>query len=61
MARYIGPVCRLCRREGMKLYFKGPNVKVVVALGRGKKDHDRREDIKKRDAEREMARAGRRR
>ncbi len=24
MARYIGPVCRLCRREGMKLYFKGP-------------------------------------
>lgn len=23
MARYIGPVCRLCRREGMKLFFKG--------------------------------------
>lgn len=23
MARYIGPVCRLCRREGMKLYLKG--------------------------------------
>ena len=23
MARYVGPVCRQCRREGMKLYLKG--------------------------------------
>ena len=23
MARYIGAVCRLCRREGMKLFLKG--------------------------------------
>lgn len=23
MARYKGPVCRLCRREGIKLYLKG--------------------------------------
>src|SRR4026209_3057459 len=23
MARYIGPVCRLCRREAMKLVLKG--------------------------------------
>lgn len=23
MGRYIGPTCRLCRREGMKLYLKG--------------------------------------
>src|SRR5512144_938802 len=23
MARYIGPVCKLCRREGEKLYLKG--------------------------------------
>jgi len=23
LARYTGPVCRLCRREGMKLFFKG--------------------------------------
>ena len=23
MARYAGPVCRLCRREGMKLFLKG--------------------------------------
>src|ERR687890_37777 len=24
MARYVGPVCRLCRREKMKLFLKGP-------------------------------------
>ncbi len=23
MARYTGPVCRICRREGMKLFLKG--------------------------------------
>ena len=23
MGRYLGPVCRLCRREGMKLFLKG--------------------------------------
>src|SRR5512140_3947616 len=23
MARYTGPVCRLCRREGTKLFLKG--------------------------------------
>jgi small subunit ribosomal protein S4 len=23
LARYLGPVCRLCRREGMQLYLKG--------------------------------------
>lgn len=23
MARYIGPVCRMCRRDGMKLFLKG--------------------------------------
>jgi len=23
LARYLGPVCRLCRREGMKLFLKG--------------------------------------
>jgi small subunit ribosomal protein S4 len=23
MARYSGPVCKLCRREGQKLFLKG--------------------------------------
>jgi SsrA-binding protein len=45
----------------LELYFKGSRAKVAIALGRGKKQHDRREDLRKRDAEREMARAVRRR
>jgi SsrA-binding protein len=31
--------------------------KVTLALGRGKKLHDKREDLKRKDAEREMARS----
>lgn len=45
----------------LELYFKGSHAKVAIALGRGKKEHDRREDLRKRDAEREMARVLRRR
>jgi SsrA-binding protein len=45
----------------LELYFKGVHAKVTIALGRGKKAYDRREDLKRRDAEREMARAVRRR
>jgi SsrA-binding protein len=45
----------------LELHFRGPHAKVVIALGRGKKQHDRREDLRRRDAEREMARAVRRR
>ena len=45
----------------LQLYFRGPHAKIEIALGRGKKQHDRREDLKRRDAEREMARAVRRR
>jgi small subunit ribosomal protein S4 len=29
MARYIGPKCRLCRREGMKLFLKGERCHTV--------------------------------
>jgi len=45
----------------LELHFKGPNAKVVIALARGKKEYDRRDEIKKREADREMARAVRRR
>ncbi len=45
----------------LELYFKGRHAKVAIALARGKKEYDRREDLRKRDAEREMARAVRRR
>ncbi len=49
------------QRQGMTLipleiYFKDGRAKVAVGLAKGKKDQDRREDIKKRDVEREIRR-----
>jgi SsrA-binding protein len=41
----------------LELYFKNGKAKVALALGRGKKLHDKREDQRKRDDERAMARA----
>jgi SsrA-binding protein len=41
----------------LELYFKNGRAKVVIALGRGKKQHDKRQDLKRRVAEREAARA----
>ena len=41
----------------MSLYFADGKAKVELALARGKKAHDKRRDMAKRDAEREMARA----
>jgi len=38
----------------LSLYFKKGKVKIELALVRGKKQYDRREDIKKRDVEREL-------
>jgi SsrA-binding protein len=58
--RLIGSV----EREGLTLipldlYFKQGKAKVTLALGKGKKLHDKREDIRRRDDEREMARVAR--
>ena len=39
-----------------KLYFSGSNIKVEVALARGKKLYDKRDDAAKRDAKRNMER-----
>jgi SsrA-binding protein len=36
-----------------RLYFKNGRVKVVIALAKGKKTHDKRETVKRREAERE--------
>ncbi len=44
-----------------KIYFKNGKAKVDLALGKGKKVHDRREDIKRREADREMEKAIKRR
>ncbi|AWV88554.1 SsrA-binding protein SmpB [Bradymonas sediminis] len=41
----------------LALYFKGGNVKVELGLCRGKKLFDKRHDLKKSQAKREMARA----
>jgi SsrA-binding protein len=41
----------------LEIYFTKGRAKVALALGKGKKTHDRREDIKRRIADREMARA----
>jgi SsrA-binding protein len=43
----------------LSLYLKGPHVKVSLALARGKREYDRREDIKAREADREVARMSR--
>src|SRR5262245_55049740 len=55
--RLIGSV----ERKGLtlvplELYFRRGQAKVRIALGRGKQAHDKRADVKKRDAEREIAR-----
>jgi SsrA-binding protein len=53
-------------REGLtliplELYFKRGKAKVALALAKGKQLHDKRADLRKKDDEREMARAFRRR
>jgi SsrA-binding protein len=45
----------------MRLYFKGGKVKVELGLGRGKAQRDKRETLKRRQADREMERAMRHR
>ncbi len=41
----------------LELYFNRGTAKVVLALGKGKKLHDKREDLKKKAADRDVARA----
>ncbi len=40
----------------LRLYFRGGKVKVELALARGKKKHDKREAIKRREEDRELRR-----
>lgn len=49
------------KKEGMtivptKLLTKGKYIKIVIALGKGKKNYDKRETIKRRDIERDHQR-----
>jgi SsrA-binding protein len=41
----------------LSFYWKNGKVKVLLAVGKGKADFDKREDIKKRDTERDIRRA----
>lgn len=59
--REIAKMAGLVAQKGqtvvpVRLYLKRGKVKVEIAIGRGKKLHDHRESLKKRAAERDMAR-----
>jgi len=41
----------------LRLYFKGPYVKIEMALARGRKLHDRRREMAEREAQRDVERA----
>ena len=41
----------------LKMYFKGPRVKLEVGLARGKKLYDKRDDMAERDAQRDIDRS----
>ncbi len=41
----------------LKMYFKNSRVKLTIGLAKGKKIHDKRESIKKRQDQREISRA----
>jgi len=58
----IAEIAKGLERKGLtlvptRLYFKGGWAKLEVALGRGKKRYDKRQDEAKRDAARQMERA----
>ncbi len=60
--REIGKLAAQVEQQGLTLvpldlYFRRGRAKVTLALGRGKKHYDKRQDLKKRDADREVARA----
>lgn len=41
----------------LRVYIKGRHAKILIGLGKGKQQSDKRETIKQRDADREMSRA----
>ncbi len=45
----------------LEVYFRAGNAKVKLAVAKGKRERDRREDIKRREADREVERALKRR
>ena len=58
----IDKLIRLTEQKGLsmvptKIYFKRNYVKLEIGVGRGKKLHDKRETLKRKEADREMAKA----
>ena len=58
----IDKLIRLTEQKGLalvptKIYFKNNYVKLELGVGRGKKLHDKRETLKRKEADREMAKA----
>ncbi|MCK5826418.1 MAG: SsrA-binding protein SmpB [Desulfuromusa sp.] len=58
----IDKLLRLTEQKGLsmvptKIYFKRNYVKLEIGVGRGKKLHDKRETLKQKEADREMAKA----
>ncbi|MDD5066242.1 MAG: SsrA-binding protein SmpB [bacterium] len=58
----INRLAGLQERQGytivpLQVYFKGNKVKVEIGLGKGKRKYDKRDDIKKREAKRDIDRA----
>ncbi len=63
--REIRRITRSIQEKGLTLiplavYFKGALVKIELAVARGRKRYDKREEIARRDSEREMKRAAKR-
>lgn len=63
--REIDRIARRMAEKGfscipLRFYFKQGHIKVEIGLGKGKRQVDKRHDIKAKDAKREMARATRR-
>lgn len=58
----IDKLIRLTEQKGCsliptKIYFKNSLVKIEIGVGKGKKLHDKRETLKRKEANREMAKA----
>lgn len=58
--REINKLFGLVKQKGyslipLKMYFKGSFVKIEIGIGKGKKMYDKRQDIAKKDAQRQIA------
>lgn len=51
MGRYIGPVCRLCRREGVKLFLKGEKCLTKCILDRRRQPPGQHGELRRKQTE----------